>query len=173
MKKLLLAACGLSLLALWSCDAPTVQTGRMVDPIVIEVSNKGQEAKVNIGELDGVHAGQRLYVARANKLVGLLAVRKMDAYISECIVVASKDISTGQGAAGLDSIRVGDVVHRDFMGMTRPGNPKEKVERMVPVPYQPAKTPGQPDNLTVIENLVPRDKIDDWVKKHPNPNLAH
>ena len=172
MRNIFVGACGLLALSLWSCDVPTVQTGRMVSPIVLEVSNKGQEAKVNIGENDGVRGGQRLYVARDNKLVGMLAVRKMDAYTSECIVVASRDVSVGEGAAGLDHIRVGDVVHREFMGLTRPGMPTEKVERMVPVPYDPGHKPGQPDNaIKTIENVVPRDQIDDWIKKHPNPNM--
>lgn len=181
MKKMAALAATLLLCGLCSCAGQQPQMmGRMIDPTVIEISKDGQTAKVNMGVFDGVHGGQRLYVARQNKLVGVLTVRKIDAYSSECLVVSSTDVSEGNPDATLDHIRPGDNVHRELMGLTRPGMPKEKVLRMVPVPYEaqekPVDTTQNPATTTdstkttvreIQPPAIPRDQVDDWIKTHP------
>ncbi len=182
MKKPAALAAALLLSGLCSCAGQPQMMGRMVDPTVTEVSSDGKTAKVNMGAYDGLHGGQRLYVARQNKLVGMLAVRKLDAYSSECLVVASSDVSGGNANTTLDHIRPGDNIHRELMGLTRPGMPTEKVSRMVPVPYEaqekpidttkdpaPGTDPNKPTARDVQPPVIPREQIEDWIKTHPRP----
>ena len=173
------AAVALLLLAgaLASCESQPQMMGRMVDPIVTEVGNDGKTAKVNMGAYDGVHGGQKLYVARNNQLVGILAVRKMETYASECLVVASRDVSQGQATQVLARVQAGDKVYQSMSGFTRPGMPSEQVPRMVPVPYEeqekPVDTtqnPPDPNKPTVKDvrvPVIPRDQVDEWMKTHP------
>lgn len=179
MTKFAAAILALSLCALCSCAGqPAQMTGRMVDPTVASVASDGKTAKVNIGYFDGVHVGQRLYVVRQNKLIAMLTVRKPETYSSDCLVVASGQVTQGHAANSLGTIHAGDNVFRSMAGLTLPGGrPGEQVPRMVPVPYEPADQLGaqqeSSDNNAerkarlVQPPVIPRDQVENWMKTHP------
>jgi hypothetical protein len=189
MRSLLKAAGVLLALSVLSCESgpPTAapSPAQMIDPQVTWVSSDGKNAKVNIGVLDQLHVGQRLYAVRDNKMAGLLMVTKPESYWSECLVTASRDVTKADAKAEdqLVRLRVGDHVVREFRNIAQTGLPREQVPRMVPVPYQPeapkkAEEPPPKDDLEARKRalmkdvqipVIPREAVEQWIKDHPRP----
>lgn len=166
--------CPMTALFALSCTAQqTNPVGRLVDPQVIEVTDGGRQAKVNIGLFDDVHGGQTLYVVRANRPVGRLMVMRPGEYSSECAVVASKKMSEldKDAPVRLADVRVGDLVVRRFAEVSRAGQIRDKVPRMVPIPYEPDDTgtlaEREEGKRTVSPRQIPRDQVDQWKREHP------
>lgn len=167
---------------LLSCETQTYQVGDLVNPKITEVSADGKTAKVNIGLFDGVHAGQMLYVVRDNRLAGMLVVRRLDAYSSECTVTASKTEGHLAEAARvrLKDIRAGDLVVREFKEISGAGMIRKKVPRMVPVPWDTDNTTigvaarkFEDGRQEIYEwKKIPRDQVDAWRKKHPTVKIS-
>ncbi|HUW56378.1 MAG TPA: hypothetical protein VMZ92_07055 [Planctomycetota bacterium] len=172
--QIILLACAAALL---SCEGETYNVAEMVDPKVTEISADGREAKVNIGMFDEVHVGQRLWVVRGNRPVGILVVRDAKDYSSDCVVVASKKVSEMPVVDGVElaNIHPGDLVVRTFKGITQAGALREKVPRMVPVPYEvPEETVaevdkelGGPEARREAWKKIPRDQVEAWRRRHP------
>jgi hypothetical protein len=185
MRTPLLAAALVILPLLTSCSTPPPAPYQMVDPRVMSVGNDGTTAKINIGTFDHVRPGELLYVVRDHKMIGMLTVDRISDYWSDCRVTASKTVSKMDPAASpLGDVRVGDIVMREFKDIADVGLPKERVPRMVPVPYQPAdpytepKTPPpatelEARKLAAKQNIqlpvIPREQVDEWIKMHPTP----
>ena len=160
---------------LLSCEGQTYNVAEMVDPKVTKVYDDSRQANVNIGVFDGVHAGQRLYVVRNNRPIGMLMVRNPRDYTSECVVVAPSNAIKMPSPGGGD-IKAGDLVARDFRGVTAVGTLREKVPRMVAVPYEVDdqtmatvdKALGDPEKRQQMWSRIPRSQIDAWRRRHPN-----
>lgn len=177
MKALLIALTLVVAAASLSCEAPQATPYRMVDPQVTWVSSDGKDAKINIGLLDKLYAGQRLHVVRDHKLVGYVTVTRPIEYSSDVLVMDART----QPNAPLGQVRAGDVVLREFKNIAETGMPREKVARMVPVPYDPASAPPVTPAGTISGNprwttppkeaadvrVIPREMVDEWIKTHP------
>jgi len=169
MKFLVLFLCLAATLVLSCKTQPTIPSyyaPGLVDPQVTEVAPDGKLVKVNIGMLDKVHVGQRLYVLRSNQLVGMLTVTKPTSYTSECAIVASKNTNKPppDTKVALGNIRVGDRVARELKYVPRAGFPGDRVPYLVPIPYEP-------DNASLKggakEIVIPRDLVEQWRREHP------
>ena len=183
MKTLSFAAVLLAAAVMTSCSTPPPAPYQMVDPRVMSVDNDGATAKINIGTFDQVRPGQLLYVVRDHKMIGMLTVEKISDYWSDCRVTASSKVSkVDLKTSPLGEVRVGDIVMREFKDIADVGLPKERVPRMVPVPYQPADPVPEPAastseiearKLAAKQNIqlpvVPREQVNEWIKMHPTP----
>ena len=169
----LCAAAGLAVL---SCESqpPPVNVYDVVAPQIIKVSSDGLHADVNIGMFDGMHAGQRLYVVRDQKLAGMLTVTRPLDYSSECVVVASNQVSDVDPGAEVDlkNVRVSDLVVTRTKYISGAGLMKERVPRMVPVPYDAYDSETETLKVGGREIKIPRDQVEQWKKDHPLPKTG-
>ena len=156
-------------MAIVSCTMPASPPYAMVDPRVMSVQNDGKTARINIGMYDQVHDGQLLYVVRDHKMIGMLTATQVSDYWTECRVTASSKVSqVDMKMSTLSDIRAGDLVVRQFKDVADTGLPRERVPRMVPVPYQPADcATTTPPKQNIQEPVVPRDMMEAWIKAHP------
>jgi len=171
-KHILALLCLISPAAMLSCEGqPPVNVHDVVAPQIIEVSPDGKLCKVNIGMFDGIRAGQRLYVVRNNQLAGYLAVKRPLDYYSECIVVASKEVTELDKAVPVDlvKLRVGDHVVTKTKYISGAGLMRERVPRMVPVPYEAYDPETEKLKVAGREVTIPRDQVEQWKKEHPLP----
>jgi len=177
VKRLIALLCAAAVLL--SCEGQTYNVAELVDPKVTKVYDDGKQANVNIGLFDGVHVGQQLWVVRNNRPAGMLMVRNPKDYMSECTVVAPSKTTTMPSGSG--EIRAGDLVTRDFRGVTAVPSMREKVPRMVAVPYEADnetlatvdKALGGTEKRKKIWTRIPRDQIEAWRRRHPNVGRIH
>ena len=160
-KRIITAVVAVGALTGLSCqDQQTITLADMVETKITEVDTSAGTVKVNIGFLDGIHGGQSLYVTRNHKAVAHLIVRQINEYSAECFYRTLPRQLLGP--------MKGDPVVRRLSDIARPRTLRDRVPRMVRVPYDPDNTIVK---LGEREFVIPREKYEEWKKKHEEANI--
>jgi hypothetical protein len=153
-----------------SCGGQQVNTPHMVNPKIVRITQGGKMATVNIGFQNDVRSGDKLYVMRGGKFIGILLVETPLPFESECVVMTDEKnaIKGTSDKVAISKVAVGDLVSRSVTGIGYPGNPTERVSKYVPVPYDAENHTIDRDGKPVkIETAVPREEYEKWKKEHP------